>query len=121
MVRACCSKYSARDLRHRITIQRKSRTGDGLGGFVETWADLAEVWAMWSPLSGSEQMRAMRTSPEQRIKAVIRWRGDASGAPYYTPADRVIYRGRTHGVVAVIDVDGAQEWLEMALIEGEPS
>ena len=121
MVRSCCSKYSARDLRHRVSIERKTRTADGMGGFTEAWASIALVWAMWKPLSGSEQYRAMRISPETRVKAVIRFRGDANGAPYYTANDRITFRGRTYNIEAVIDVDGDQEWLELALVEGKPS
>lgn len=121
MVRSCCSKYSARDLNRRIAIERKERTADGMGGVTEVWLREATVWAMWKPLSGSEQYRAMRISPETRVKAVIRFRGDDNGAPYYTANDRIIFRGRTYNIEAVIDVDGDQEWLELSLVEGKPS
>lgn len=117
----CSSKYSARDLRYTITIQRKTRASDGMGGFTEMWSAGDDVRAMWKPLSGSEAYRAMRISPEARVVSVIRFRGDANGAPYYITGDRVQFRGRTYNIEAVIDVDGAQDWLELALVEGRPS
>ena len=117
----CCSKYSARQLKSRITIQRKTQAADGMGGWTETWSAGDDVWAMWKPLSGSERVQAMRVSPSLSVRAVIRFRGDAEGAPYYTAADRVVYRGRTYDISAVIDVDDAGEWLELMLIEGKPS
>lgn len=120
MVR-CRSKYSARDLRERIVIERKARAADGMGGYSETWATEATVWAMWKPLSGSERYQAMRISPEVRVTTVIRFQGDVNGAPYFSAGDRVTARGRTYNIEAVVDVDGAQDWLELALVEGKPS
>lgn len=117
----CCGKYKSGDLRARITIQRKTRTPDGQGGVTETWADIGTPYAMWAPVSGSEAWRAQRINPLVRIKAAIRFKGDSFGAPYYTAADRVFYRGRYHAVVAVIDPDDGQQWLELMLTEGEPS
>lgn len=117
----CCSKYNARQLRQRITIQSKTQTTDGMGGFTEVWSAGDEVWAMWTTMSGSERVRAMGIEPTLSIKAVIRFRGNADGAPYYSAADRVIYRGRKYNIRSIADVDGMQDWLELMLAEGEPS
>lgn len=116
-----CGKYSAGMLQSKITIERKTRTSDGMGGVTETWATAGTPWAMWKALSGSELWAAMRINPNVKVKAVIRFKGDANGAPYYGPADRVTYRGRQYAVVAVTDPDDRQEWLEMMLSEGMPS
>lgn len=117
----CCAKYNARQLRQRVTIQRKTQTADGMGGWTEAWSTGDDVWALWQPKSGSERVRAMGLSTDVSVKAVIRFRGDANGAPYYSAADRLSYRGRTYNITAVIDVDGMQDWLELMLAEGEPS
>jgi SPP1 family predicted phage head-tail adaptor len=117
----CCSKYNARQLKSRIVIQRKAQASDGMGGWTETWSAGDDVWALWKPMSGSERVQAMRVSPSLSVRAVIRFRGDAEGAPYYSAADRVTYRGRTYNITAVIDVDDAGEWLELMLSEGSPS
>lgn len=118
---SCCGKYATSDLRSKITIQRKTRTDDGAGGFTEAWADIATVWAAWSSGSGSEVWRAQRINPLVSVKAAIRFRGDSAGAPYYGPQDRVLYRGRYHGIVSVADPDGRRQWLDLMLTEGAPS
>ena len=79
------------------------------------------VWAMWKPMSGNELVQAMRIQPSISVRAVIRFRGNAEGAPYYSAADRVVYRSRTYNITAIVDVDDAGEWLELSLTEGEPS
>lgn len=116
-----CGKYSAGVLQSKITIERKTRAADGMGGFTETWASVGTPWAMWRALSGSELWAAQRINPIVRIKAVIRFKGDAYGAPYYSAADRVTYRNREYAVVAVMDPDDRQEWLELMLAESAPS
>jgi len=118
---ALCGKYSASDLKAQITIARKSTAADGMGGVVDTWANLATPRAMWRALTGGEAYQAQRINPSIKVKAVIRFKGDAHGAPFYTPSDRVTYRNRTYDIAAVIDADDRQEWLELHLIEGKAS
>lgn len=118
---SCCSKYNARQLKSRITIQSKTQVSDSMGGWTETWSAGTAVWAMWKPMSGNERVQAMRIQPGLSVRAVIRFRGNAQGAPYYSAADRVVYRGRTYNITAIVDVDDAGEWLELFLTEGAPS
>ena len=40
-----------------ITIQQLSVTRDSFGADVETWVDLAQVWASFTPQSAREQFR----------------------------------------------------------------
>lgn len=115
----CCSKYSGRDLREVITIERKSSTSDGMGGFNETWGRPETVRAKWQPMRGGERMQAMRVQPGLSVKAVIRFKGDDYNAPYYKAADRVTHRGRKYAITSVIGID--QEWIELMLSEGVPS
>lgn len=118
---ACCSKYNARQLRQRVTIQSKTQVADGMGGFTETWSAGDDLWAMWTPLRGSERVQGMRIQPNIIVKAVIRFRGNDDGAPYYSAEDRVVYKGRTYNITAIMDVDGMGDWLEVMLTEGAPS
>ena len=104
----------------RITLQRKTRVGDGMGGFTETWGLLDTVWASVSPLSSREVWDAMRISTEVRFRVKIRWKGDADCAPYYTSADRILWKGRTYGIERVVEL-GRREGLEILMIEGQPS
>lgn len=117
----CASKYNARQLSARITIQSKTQVSDGMGGWTETWSAGDDLWAVWKPMSGGERVQAMRVSPNLAVKAVIRFRGNSDGAPFYSAEDRLQYRGRTYNIKTVFDVDGRQDWLEMMLEEGKPS
>lgn len=101
----------------RITLQRVTRAQDAGGGTVETWADLATVWALIKPLAGREGMDGQRINPQTRFKAVIWWKGDDHGAPYYTAADRVMWQGREYGIESVAPL-GRNERMELRLIEG---
>lgn len=127
MALKCCDINSGM-LRSRIIIERKVKTSDGMGGFTETWsADPAGgVWANWQGYKGtaqynSEEFRAMRQTPINRFRVIIRFRGDSYGAPYYNEADRIIHRGREYGIESLLDVEDAQQWIELTAIQGRAS
>lgn len=104
----------------RITVQRKTRTSDGMGGFTEAWTNLATVYADIRPLGSREIWEAMRVSAETRFRARVRWREDANGAPYYTSADRISWRGRIYGIDRVVEM-GRRDGLEIMMVEGASS
>ena len=123
-----CCKYTAGMLRSRIVIERKVQTPDGMGGFTETWEEqpAGGVYAFWEAVIDAfaflaEKKVASSLTTMPRFKAVIRFRGDSEGAPFYSAGDRVTYRGRFYGIESVVDPDDRQEWLEFALVEGQPS
>lgn len=123
-----CCKYHAGMLRSLIVIERYSSVSDGMGGHTPTWTpDPAEgVWAHWEAVLDAfqfltEKERAGRLEARPRFKAVIRFRGDAEGAPYYTEGDRVLYRGRYYSIESAVDPDDGQDWIEFALVGGAPS
>lgn len=123
-----CCKYHTGMLKSKIVIERLTLTPDGAGGFDESWAPdpAGGVWAHWTAEIDafqflSEKKVAGSLTSMSRFKAIIRFRGDAQGAPYYSARDRVIYRGREYGIESIVDPDDSQEWLELALVEGQPS
>lgn len=116
-----CSKYSPGMLKAVIHIQRKTRSADGMGGYIDSWATIATPFAMFKPMSGGELYSAQRINPRINAKVVIRFRGDDYKAPYYTAADQIIYKNRTYAISSVIDVDDENQWIEMALAEGASS
>jgi SPP1 family predicted phage head-tail adaptor len=48
-------KTGATERRHYITIQSKTSTADGEGGFVETWSDGESVFAAIYPIKAQQQ------------------------------------------------------------------
>lgn len=123
-----CDEMHAGKLKALITIERKTRTPDGMGGVTDSWtADpVGGVWAYVYGIGGErrwsyEYTDADRRQTRNRYLMVVRFRGDAQGAPYYSAGDRITYRGRILSVSAVMDMEDRQEWLELATTEGEAS
>lgn len=116
----CCDITSGR-LKSKITIQQRVSADDGSGGRTDTWTTVAEPFAWWKVVSGSERWLAMRVSPQKRVRAIIRFKGGSEGNPLYSSKDRVIYRGFTYAIEAVTDIDDNQTWIEIMLVQGEAS
>ena len=60
------------ELRHKIIIQKRTATADGLGGFTETWSDLYPCRAAIWPMRANERLDAMKL--EHRVDHRIRIR-----------------------------------------------
>lgn len=104
---------TASDLTQRITLQRPVATVNGLGEEVQTWEDVATVWARVQPLRGRDFFAAaqMQSSTDHRV--VIRYRADVLATW------RVVWRGLVLEVVGdPINVDGARTWLELMCASG---
>jgi SPP1 family predicted phage head-tail adaptor len=110
MVKCCgSSKYNARQLREAVTFQRRTQTGDGAGGYTETFAAIsgAPTRAMVKPLSGRERWASNRVEASANYRVVTR---------YYdglTEKDVVVIRGRTGNIRFIANVDLMDEWLEI--------
>lgn len=85
-------------LDRRITLQRRTLAENDYGEAIETWVDLATVWAEMLPVRGAERYAAQQTVAETEIKWRIRWR------PNLTPIDRLTYDGRTYDVNGVLEI-----------------
>lgn len=79
-----------------ITIQRKSRTPNLSGGFVETWADLRSAWASVKTKAGREVIEAGRVNAAATTQFMI-----------YTPSDlseqdRIIWQGIPYNIRTIM-------------------
>ncbi len=63
-------------LDRRIAIQQNTPTQDSAGQPIDSWADLATVWAEVVPVSGSETFQAKQVGAEAVAKFRIRYRSD---------------------------------------------
>lgn len=109
-------------LTERVTIERLTRSADGQGGWTETWtAEATDIGAQVKPMSGAEARHAERVAPRAAYTCIIYYRADANGAPYYTPADRLTWRGRTYNILHTADMESQSRWLYILLNEGERS
>jgi SPP1 family predicted phage head-tail adaptor len=64
------------DLDRRITLQTPTRVPDGGGGFVDTWKDIATVWAKKTTHRSDEAVQAMAETGKATHNFRIRYRTD---------------------------------------------
>lgn len=79
-------------LDRRITIQRATETKDEFNNPVETWADVATVWAEARPMRGAERFQAQEIAGAAVMTFVLRYRADV------TVRDRISYDGMTWAI-----------------------
>jgi SPP1 family predicted phage head-tail adaptor len=95
------------ELRHRVTIQELVRVPDGLGGYSESWRDVATIWASIEPLRGQELYLARQTLQQVTHRVVMRYiRGVTRGM-------RIVWGERVLRILAVIDRGRSYGWLEL--------
>lgn len=71
---------AAGKLRHRVVIKQLAMARDGIGGVVESWAELATVWADIVPLSGREFIAAQAAQAGVTARITIRYREGITAA-----------------------------------------
>jgi SPP1 family predicted phage head-tail adaptor len=91
-------------LNTQIQLLRKTVDANTHGEEIETWNTLATVWAEITPLRGQEKFAAMQSVAEIDAKVRIRYRRGVSAM------DRVIYWGKTHDIVGVVDLCQGVGW-----------
>lgn len=107
----CCDLYAGK-LIHSITVQRAVLTPDGAGGNTRSWIDVMTARAFVKPISGSERMYAMRIEANTTHKIYMRY------TAALLTSDRIIFKGRTLEVNAVINIEERDRWLEVHAVEG---
>lgn len=101
----------AGELRHRVRIQQLVTGRDDTGGFSETWADVATVWAAIEPIRGREYFEAQQVNAEVSHRIKCRYR---SGI---LPVMRAVFGVRIFRIEAVINVDERNRELQLMCIE----
>lgn len=93
------------DMRDRVTIQSVAEVADANGGLVETWSDVATVWAAVETTNAREAWRLQQLGMRADHMITIRYRDDV------TNRNRVILDGRPMLVRGVRDPDRRKAWL----------
>ena len=81
----------AGDLKQRVTIQRRSATA------LDTWTDVATVWASVEPLTGNRILQGVLAITEASGMVRIRYRADI------VPSMRLVFEGRVLNIVGIIN------------------
>lgn len=104
-------------LRHRVTIERKTRVGVPGAYTGETWAQLGKkMWAKTEAKAPREIVFADHTETRTPQMITMRRRSDV------TAADRIDYKGRKMAILGIRELDeGGWRWTELTCEEGAPS
>lgn len=109
---------NAGKLDQRITIQRETRTSDGMGGGTVVRSTLKEVWAQVVAISGRERQQAQQIQSPSDYRITIRRDSTTSTI---TTADRIIWRTKTLNIRYIADNGPRATMLVMDCEEGVPS
>lgn len=107
-----CSKLSASDFKHRVAFEATTQTSDNAGGFTEAWATVATVWAKIEPARAYERFVSMQTETHVTHKITCRYNSAIA------TAKRATYDSRTFDVTGIINVDEANQYMILTVVEG---
>lgn len=95
------------ELRHRITFQSLSLTGDGQGGSLTSWTNFKTVWAKLKPISGRERNFAQRIEDVYTHEITIR---KLDGI---TTTMRISFQNRIFQVKSIQPIDEERFWMKI--------
>ncbi|WP_374711533.1 phage head closure protein [Symbiobacterium terraclitae] len=93
--------------RQRVTLQQHVVGQDEYGQPIDTWQDVATVWAAVEPLRGREYFAAHQVQAEVTTRIRIRYRRGIR------PEMRVLYDGRVFNILSVIDPEERHRELQL--------
>ncbi|MCS5873598.1 phage head closure protein [Klebsiella pneumoniae subsp. pneumoniae] len=101
-------------LRNRITpAGAGKRTEPDNGAVINTWRDVATLWAEVAPLSAREFIAAQASQGEVTTRITIRYREGV------TRKHRILFRGRIYNIEGVLpDPRSGREYLTLPCSEG---
>lgn len=77
------------DLRHRLVLEEAVRSDDGVGGAIESWTALDEVWAAVRPISGQEREAADQIASRVTHEVWVRYRTGVKPEMRFRGGERV--------------------------------
>ncbi|MBN9244184.1 MAG: phage head closure protein [Mesorhizobium sp.] len=92
-------------LRTRLVLQTVTAVSDGLGGFAESWSDVATVFARIEPVSADSRFGAGQTLEAVTHRITLRHRGDVEADMRFAGGDRCFR------IVTVHDPDESGRYL----------
>lgn len=110
-------------LDRRITVQRRVTTTDDYGQELNSWTDIATVWANIRPIGGRERLAAMAIESTLTHTVAVRYQAQfmppvQAGAwriQYVTPVGTRIF-----GITSGRDLDEGRRHIVFDCTEGNP-
>ena len=109
-----CCDIKAGMLQTPVAFQRKTRTPNGTGGFVDAWEPLSgsATRAHVKSLSGFERLQASRVNAETKERLVCRYFAGLRAD------DRAVIEGVAYNITFINDVERRKRWLQIDLSGG---
>lgn len=99
------------DLRERVTLQTAVLTSDGGGGSARSWQDLADVWALVTPVGAAGRAEAEQITLPVTYQITVRFDNTLAGAR------RIIFRGQGLTVLSVVNAGMRDCWMVFKAVE----
>ena len=98
-------------LRSLVTLQHRTKTTDGSGGWTNTYTEYAKVWAQVKPLSGRETLTSLQLENPITHRIYLRYRDDIIAS------DRIVHRSRNFNIRSILDRDELKRYIEISAEE----
>ena len=95
------------DLRHKVTIQKKSKAMDSEGVPIETWSDYISCYACIIPLGGREEFIASALQGDDPCMFRIRYNANIDNTM------RFVYLGHNYRIININDVNTRHKELQI--------
>ena len=92
-------------LRSELALQANTSVPDGLGGYAESWVEIATVFAKIEPVSATSRFGPDQTMETVTHRITMRWRSGVAAAM------RFVRQGRIFDIVTVHDPDDTGRYL----------
>ncbi|MFZ6755761.1 phage head closure protein [Undibacterium sp. Ji50W] len=103
--------------RKRVTLQNRSATLDEFGQRLNTWVDVATVWAAIEPISGNERLHGLQVNSEISSKVETRYRPEFAD-PTVIDNWRLLYGTRKLNIKATLNEDERNRLISFLCSEG---
>jgi len=94
-------------LRHMVAIQKYTAVCDSFGSEVESWSEVASVWASVETLKGREFFAMQKENAETTVRICIRYRTGIS------PDMRIKFGDKIYEINAIIDLEERHTELQL--------
>jgi SPP1 family predicted phage head-tail adaptor len=106
-------------LQQRITVQRRSSTLDAYGQEINSWSNIATVWAEVKPISGKEKLRSESMVVESQLTHRVTVRFSEVFLPSsQADAWRILFGTRILNITASMNVDEESKMIIFDCTEG---
>jgi SPP1 family predicted phage head-tail adaptor len=95
------------ELRTKIQLQTPAITADAGGAQKAGWTKLADVWAKWENVHGSEVWASQAVQARQPATVLIRFHADV------TTRNAILKGSNRYQIISIDDIDDRHEYLEL--------